>query len=517
MPVVAIVGELPRDWAALRHKGVGSQGFDQLGFLSSITKESWLVPTLTALPHLVRAAFRTATAGRPGPVALLVPHDLLDADWDGSEADVDVDDRYAGAPAYRPLPEPRLLDSAAELLRRAERPVIVSGGGALASGAHAAVQELAGRIDAIVVTSFSGKGIVDETTAHAAGVLNPLGAEEAIELAGRADLVVWLGCKVGQNTSLNWTLPTPEQATIHVDLDATELGRTFRPTAALNGDVRATVEALLARLEPVAHQDWLEEAAAVRSRCEATRAAEAEAGGVPLHPALVMRELAQRLAPDDVVVSDASFSAGWIAAYLPAREPGRHFLFARGQGGLGYAIPAAIGAACARPDARVVTVSGDGGASYAVGELATHAQHALRTVNVVLNNGALGWLKIWQHLFFDGLVQSVDLMTESVRPDFGSAAAGLACAGFSVADPSELGAALDAAFASDRPAVIDVRTDPWATPAHGYRRRLAEGGSYPRPGTVYQPPAWHRSPGLGAKQETQVATSLHTTSGGRPA
>jgi acetolactate synthase-1/2/3 large subunit len=211
-------------------------------------------------------------------------------------------------------------------------------------------------------------------------------------------------------------------------------------------------------------------------------------------PPRVMRELATRLGPEDVVVSDASFSAGWIASHIPAQQAGRGFLFARGQGGLGYSVPAAIGAAAARPDGRVITVSGDGGFSYAIGELATHAQHGLRTVNIVLNNGTLAWLAIWQRLFFDGLRQSVDLEGEGGGPNFAVVAQGLGCEGIRVERPEELGDALDAAFAATRPVVVDVRTDPLATPVHSYRRRLAEGKSYPRPGTVYQLPPWRRSP-----------------------
>jgi acetolactate synthase-1/2/3 large subunit len=175
---------------------------------------------------------------------------------------------------------------------------------------------------------------------------------------------------------------------------------------------------------------------------------------------------------------------------------GRGFLFARGQGGLGYAVPAAIGAAAARPAGRVITVSGDGGFSYAIGELATHAQHGLRTVNIVLNNGTLAWLAIWQRLFFDGLRQSVDLEGEAGGPNFADVAIGLGCEGIRVEQPGELGDGLDAAFAATRPVVVDVRTDPIATPVHSYRRRLAEGKSYPRPGTVYQLPPWRRSPAL---------------------
>lgn len=494
VPLVALVGELPRDWEPLRDKGVASQGFDQLGFLRSVTKAAFPVPSQEALPHMVRAAFRAATSGRPGPVALILPHDLLDADWEGDEAAAEADDRYVRAPAYRPCPEASALDRAAELLRLAERPAVVAGGGVLASRAEAELAELAELVDALVVTSFTGKGSVAETAPYAGGVLNPLGAEEAIELAGRADLLVWLGCKVGQNTSLNWTLPRPEQLTVHVDLDPGELGRTFRPTVALNGDVRAALRGLLERLERRERPGWLEEIERARADAAGRRAAEAAGAGTPLHPARVMHELARRLAASDVVVADASFAAGWVAAHVPCREAGRRFLFARGQGGLGYAIPAAIGASVARARARVVTVSGDGAASYALGELATHAQHGLRTVNVVLNNGSLAWLRMWQRLFFQGLEQSVRLETEETRPDFGRAAAALGCAGFTVQEAGELTDALDAAFACDGPAVVDVRCDPWATPIHSYRRRLAAGGSYPRPGTVYGLPPWRRSP-----------------------
>jgi acetolactate synthase-1/2/3 large subunit len=317
-----------------------------------------------------------------------------------------------------------------------------------------------------------------------------------LELVRRADVVFWCGCKVGQNTSHNWTLPLAEQATIHLDVDAAELGRTFRPTVALNGDARATLEALLAIVPGQPRKEW-QRAAAKEKALAARQRSEAESSdAVPIHPPRVMRELAARLDADDILISDASFSAGWIAQHIPARRPGRDFLFARGQGGLGYAVPAAIGAAAARPDGRVVTVSGDGGFSYAIGELATHAQHGLRTVNLVLNNGTLAWLAIWQRLFFDGLRQSVDLEGEGSRPNFAEVARGLGCEGIRVEKPEDLAGAMDAAFAATRPVVVDIRTDPIATPVHSYRRRLDEGKSYSRPGTVYQLPPWRRSPEL---------------------
>jgi len=233
-------------------------------------------------------------------------------------------------------------------------------------------------------------------------------------------------------------------------------------------------------------------AAIVASASERLR--QEASGATPVLPQRVMAELARRLPDDAVVISDASFSAGWIAAHLPARRSARDFLFARGQGGLGYAVPAAIGAAAARPGDRIVTVSGDGGFAYAVGELMTHAQRGIRSVNVVLNNGSLGWLAMWQHLFFGGLRQSVDLEAEGAVPSLAAAAQALGCVGLTVERPDQLRDAFEAAFASEGPVVIEVRTDPDSTPIHGCRRRLAEGTGHARPGTVYQLPPWRVSP-----------------------
>lgn len=497
IPVVAIVGELPRDWETLKDKGVASQGMDQTAFLKAITKATWTAPSLEALPHVLRAAFRTATSGRPGPVAVVVPHDVIDADW--QPVPLEADDRHTEAPAYRTLPEPSDITAAADLLAWAARPVIIAGGGVHGSRATVELAAFAEATGAVVVTSFSGKGAVAETASYAGGVLNPLAGPTAATLVKQADLVMWVGAKNSQNTSLNWTIPAPEQATIHLDSDPVELGRTFRPTVALCGDAKVTLAALLAQVTHRTLPAWAEDIARVKAEGEAARADEAASDASPLAPQRVMRDLATRLAPTDVVISDASFTAGWVSAFVPAQVAGRNFLFARGQGSLGYAVPAAIGAAAARPDDRIVTVSGDGGFYYAIGELATHAQYGLRTINVVLNNGTLGWLQMWQDIFFDGTRHSVDLETDASRPGFATAAEAMGCLGLRAATPAELESALDEAFASERPVVIDVRIDPDATPLHSFRRRRdqrAQGRTFARPGATYEVRGWVRSPGV---------------------
>ena len=305
----------------------------------------------------------------------------------------------------------------------------------------------------------------------------------------------WCGCKVGQNTSHNWQLPLAHQATIQLDIDPAELGRTFRPSVALHGDARATLNALAGSVRQQRRTAWRHIAAQVVAEAASARLAEEASDAVPIAPQRVMAELAARLKVGDVVVSDASFSAGWIAAHLPARRGGRDFLFARGQGGLGYAVPAAIGACAARPDDRVVTVSGDGGIQLRHRRTcdacaAWHKLHASR---------AEQWLPRLARDVAAALLRRACANPSTLRARrrghrFAGAARSLGCAAFTVERPGDLAGALDAALGADGSAVVEVRIDPAATPIHSFRRRLAEGGTLPRPGTVVRVPAWHRSP-----------------------
>lgn len=497
VPMIGIVGELPLDWLSLKDKGIASQGFDQLSFFKTITKDSWLVPSKAALPDLIRTAFRVATSPRPGPVALIIPHDIFDAEWDEDEIKIGIDKRAMQAPFLRAAPAASRVAEAVALIGRAERPAVVFGGGVHGARACAEATEFAEKLGGLAVTSLTGRGSVPETATYAAGTLNPLGSWAAIELIKEADLVIWCGSKASQNTALNWTLPLPEQATITIDIDPNEHGRTFQPTVAMFSDVREALTLLNAALSPQTHPEWAARIAEVKAEGERQKRSEIESERLPLHPARVMAEVAARLESSDIVVSDASFSAGWIANYIPTQRAGRSVLYARGQGGLGYAIPAAIGAAETLPGTRIVTVAGDGAFSYTIGELATQAQRNQKVVNVVLNNGRLGWIQLWQDIFFKN-VQSALLESQSCHPNFASAATGLGLMGIYVEKPDELGAALDAAFAYDGPSVVEVRVDDLATPIHSFKRRLREGGDTPRPrpGTVYKLRDWKISPDL---------------------
>lgn len=501
VPMIGIIGDVPLDWLSLKTKGIASQGFDQVAFFKTCCKDAFQVPTLASLPEMVRTAFRIATAPRPGPVALVIPHDIFDADWDPEVLKATTDNRCIHIPYLRSVAPRTEVQKAADLIRKAKRPALVCGGGVHGSDAAGVVTAFADRLGGLVVTSLTGKGSVPETRDYCAGVLNPLGSLAAIELIGEADLVIWCGSKVSQNTGLNWTLPTPEQATITIDCDPLEHGRTFRPTVPLLGDVRETIEALGAALDEDrsgANPEWMDRIKEVKDSCEQIKAEEMASDKIPVQPPRVMAEIAKRLGEDDIVVSDASFSAGWIAGYIPARKPGRQFIYARGQGGLGYSVPGAIGAATVMPKgARIVTVAGDGAFSYTIGELATQAVYNQRIVNVVINNGKLGWINFWQKFYF-GETTSVDLETQSAVPGYAAAASALGLKGIYVEKPDEIGAALDEAFAHDGPSVVEVRIDDMATPIHSFKRRLQEpeDKARVRPGKVYKLRDWKVSPDL---------------------
>lgn len=501
IPMLGIVGDVPLDWLSLKQKGIASQGFDQVAFLKTCCKDAFQVPSLTALPELIRTAFRIATAPRPGPVALVIPHEIFDADWDPDTLKAVTDTRTVHMPYLRSVAPPTGIQQAADLIAKAKRPALVCGGGVHGSDAATEVTAFADRLGALVATSLSGKGSVPETRDYHAGVLNPLGSEAALKLVPEADLIIWCGSKVSQNTGLNWTLPTPNQATITIDIDPLEHGRTFRPTVPLLGDVRETIAALDAAMgdsRADTNPDWQKRIADIKADCDATREAEMASDQIPVQPPRIMAEIAKRLREDDVVVSDASFSAGWISGYLLAQKPGRQFVFARGQGGLGYSVPGAIGAATVIPKgAKVITVAGDGAFSYTVGELTTQAQYDQPIINVVINNGKLGWINMWQKLYFDKTL-SVDLERQGSVPRYADAATALGLKGIYVDKPDEIGAALDAAFAHDGPCVVEVRIDEDATPIHSFKRRFSEPSDTKRarPGTVYKLREWKVSPDL---------------------
>jgi acetolactate synthase-1/2/3 large subunit len=483
VPVVALVSDLPARLAPHRYRAAASQALDQAGLLAPVTKWQAAVPTAEVLPALVRQAFRVAVTGRPGPVALFLPQDMLDGPVaEGATAGLDGSARFGRFPPFRPVPDQADLAAAAAVLRAAQRPFILAGGGVQLSGGGPELTALAERAGAAVGSTLSGKGAIAEDHPLSVGVTGSMGTTAAAAALAEADVVLLAGCKAGGGATYGWTLPHPGQAVLQLDIDPAELGRAFPLRAALLGDARAGLAALLTAIQDAGGLDadsspepdrsaWRARLAGLTAAWRAARDAERASDQQPIAPQRVLAELEAALGPDDVLICDASLASGWGGVYLEQHRPGRRVLCPRGQAGLGYALPAAIGVATGTQH-RTVVLTGDGALGYAVGELATVAELGLPVTVVVLNNRSLGWIRWYRRITFGRGWEDDDFADVA----FNEIARGFGLHAARVSEPGRLAGALHDALAGPA-ALLDVVTDAWQTPIAAHRKAVAEAGT----------------------------------------
>jgi acetolactate synthase I/II/III large subunit len=469
-PVVVIAADIPRASRRFARYACAAQGMDQAALLAPVSKAVISIHSSADLPAAVHQAFREATTGRPGPVVIDLPTDVCAEECDPNEPPAVADERFSTYPALRTRPPSDAVDAAARLLIGAQRPVMVVGGGGMISRAYDQVRALAELLQMPVATSVSGKGIIEETHLLAIGVLGgQYGEESANQVVRAADVVFLVGFKSSQQSTFMWKLPTPEQQVIHLDVDPYEIGKVFKTEVGLVGDAAVGLEdvrARVAQLQPRAP----ERGAFLALLDEARRAWLADIGremlpSKPIQPAYVVREVQRHLGPEDIVVSDASFSTGWVASFYDVQRAGRHCLFPRGSATLGFSLPATIGASLAAPGKRVAAIAGDGGITYGLGELSTLTKYSLPVTIVILNNSCLGYSR-WGERHGERRYENV----EFPPTNFAQIAQGFGCVGLRVEDPGDLGDALAQAVKLDGPAVIDVTVDEWATPELRLRR-----------------------------------------------
>lgn len=456
------------------------QEFDHAALFASCTKWFRRLDDGARALEMLRKAIVTATSGRPGPVALAIPADVLTERLAQLRAP-----RPAPAifPSLRQQPEPAAILEAARLLAGAKTPIIVAGGGVHSSGAQTALAELQQRFALGVATTIMGKGAVGEGDPLSLGVvgsaMGPGSPARAMRgLIRSADVVMFVGNRTNDNGTASWSLFPGNAAFIHVDVAVEETIRNY-PALPLVGDARTILQALGLAM---AGLDAAESAAARRRPRLAEAIAQARAAaaeevatlklrsGDPLRPEHLMHVL-QRHAPGDTVfVADASYSSLWVSQYLQAGEPGRRFLFPRGLAGIGWGYPLALGARLALPSTPVVAVVGDGGFSHAWAELECAVRHGIDVKLIVLNNAILGFQRHAEMLRF-GQPTEICAIT---RIDHAMIARAVGCAGASVTSADDLPAALDAMFAEDGPYLLDVHVDPDAfPPIAGFARLLA--------------------------------------------
>ncbi len=449
IPLVAITSDVAR---SSRGRFTLTE-VDQEALFRPLTKWNTVLDDGAALPRSVRRAFREATCGRPGAVHLALPFDVQHAPV--PPGDIHGEELFGRCPALPAAPATDQTERAAGILAGARRPVAICGGGVLLSGAGEALRQLAERAGIAVATTVSGKGSLAETHPLSLGVVGSNGGIEATRKAVEdADCILFIGCRAGSVTTERWRVPGPDVPIIHLDVDTSVFGANYRCDAPLHGDARLGLEALLGRVEGPARPDAADVCRAVRET--RGRRLVQHAGGSPVTPGRIMVEL-RRALPDDVIVcADAGTPCPFVAAYFEVRQAGRSIITNRAHGALGYALAAAIGAAVAVPERKVVAVMGDGSFAMSAGELETLVRLDLPILLVVLSNASFGWIKAGQKASFESRHFGVDFQPT----DHAAVAGAFGLMARRVESPRDLAGALAALLNHDGPALLDIVTQP---------------------------------------------------------
>jgi thiamine pyrophosphate-dependent acetolactate synthase large subunit-like protein len=423
------------------------------------------------IPQLVRWALREALTGRPGPVHLEVPVDVLTAEatFDAAELDAPLERHM---PAGRTPADPAAVDRAAALLAGAERPLIIAGGGAALSLAEAEVRTLADRLGAAATATQMGLGVVSTEDPRFFGHGGVIGGEAVVRAMEEADVVLAVGCRF---SSWLWagTGPVvagwPRQDLIQIDADPTAIGRLRAVSVGMAGDARAVLGQLLEAMEPLGAADaaWVSSLVEQHRIDRAAMLAAAQPIDGVMHPAALADELGRALPRDSLVAYDGGHTTFWSNDLTPALAPRTRF-HEPGMGHLGFGIPCALALKATFPRRPVVNITGDGAFGFTMAELDSARRHGLPAVHVIHDNQAWGVIRLGQSR------SGFDLGTALDGADYAAVARGLGCHGERVERPDEVAPALDRALASGLPAVIDARV---AFVPHPGMRRFAGAGS----------------------------------------
>ena len=446
VPMVVITGQVPR-------AAIGTDAFqetDIFGITLPIVKHSWVVRDPRDIARIVAEAFLIASSGRPGPVLIDVPKDVGVEEFDY----IPVEPGTA-VPAGFQLPVPPQssdVTAALELMRQARRPLLYVGGGAISSGAHAAVHELAERFRLPVTTTLMGKGAFDELHPLSVGMLGMHGTAYANFAVTECDLLIAAGARFDDRVTGRLDGFAPRAQVIHIDIDAAEMGKTRTPDVPVVADVKLALEAMLEASRGEGSggrtEAWLERIAQWKTHYPlVVPAPEGE-----IAPQEVVSML-QELSPKAFYTTDVGQHQMWAAQFLHTGP--RRWISSAGLGTMGFGMPAAMGVQTAYPHEAVICVAGDASILMNIQELGTLSQYDLPVKVVVLNNGWQGMVRQWQESFY-GERYSASEMTGGM-PNFPALAEAFGVKGVQIADRSELRSGLAEALAHPGPAFIEVK------------------------------------------------------------
>ncbi len=456
-PVIAIAGTPETS----HHGRDAFQELDLVSMFKPVTKLSIQVNRPERIPEVFQYAFRTAMAGKKGPVFVEVPADVMN----GPEIDYEPRPPESYRVVHRQPADPALVRRAAELIGRAERPLIIAGGGITAAEASDELVRLAELIGAPIITAYGRNDAVTNDHPLYIGPLGRAGSPEAGEACKAADLFLALGTRLGQFTSFyDARFIRPEVPLVQLDIDPKEVGRNYPVAAGLVGDAKAVLNQLLGDLRDVAQAPppatpWLTEARSLREKRLARLQGEANLSSTPMKPQRVYHELRRVLPPDTIVTLDAGACPAFGYDRLHFTRPNT-FLTPLDLGGLGFAFPIALGAKLARPEAPVLAIHGDGGFLMNVQELETAVRERIPVCTIVFNNNEWGSEKAYQTLLYDKRYVGADI----TNPRYDQLADLFGARGYYVEHPDQVADAVKEALSLDVPSVVEIPVDPEELP-----------------------------------------------------
>ena len=437
------------------------QEVDDVPAFEPVTKWNATVDAVERIPDMIRQAFRVATTGAPGPVHLQFRGNEGQIDVEEAEMEAYCEPQFAHVPPFRPRPDPDEIAPFLRILESAQRPVIVAGGGVRNSQAAEELRKFAEALNIPVATSLNAKDAIWSTHPLSIGVVGSYSRESANLLVNQADLVCFIGTETGGMTTHTWQVPKIGTPALQIDINPAVIGRNYPLRAALCGDAKVTLAALLAqanRASAAQRTEWVSHAQSTsRGWYEKYLPALTE-DAIPIRPERICHELSKHTPDDAVIVVDTGHAGMWMGGMYDLRTPQQSYI--RSAGHLGWAFPAGLGAKCAQPNRPVIVFTGDAGFWYHIGEIETAVRWNINTVIVVNNNSGGNQSKRGFDRAYDGkqTAQARELWTYR-DVDFAQIARQIGAFGIRVEDAKQFPSALAQALQSGRPAVIDVVTD----------------------------------------------------------
>ena len=452
-PLVAITGQVGT-------AAIGSDAFQEAyttGLAMHCTKHSYLVTDADELPAVIHEAFHLASTGRPGPVLVDIPKNVLNQPTRWSEPTL------AGLPGYKPTREghPKQIRAAIELIESAERPVLYVGGGVINAGASAELAEFAVAVNAPVVTTLMARGAFPDDHPLALGMPGMHGTYPATTAIQNADLLVSLGARFDDRVTGRVDAFAPHAKVIHVDVDPAEIGKVRNAEVPIVGDARLVLRALIDRVlslrdasDAPRRQKWFDQLDSWKTTHPLSYDQDPDG---PIKVQHFIERLHAITNGEAVIVAGVGQHQMWASQFWGFSRP-RSWINSGGLGTMGFAIPAAIGAKTARPDDLVYALDGDGCFQMTFQELITASTEGIPIKLAVFNNGGYGMVKQWQNLFYNGRISATDLGT--TIPDYPALAEAMGCVGLRVTHADQIDVTIEKSLSvNDRPVVVEVVTD----------------------------------------------------------